>query len=167
MWETAELVHVLVKNKHGQEVSRARYLHQLGPSPVIYKCSAPNGGLVREDSIALFVSFSAKHSGEARWKEVLSSPKAAIAKWLKEAAGVDEILHIFEPTMRSDSKQQNLGSVVKVRAAHKLNVLRKSGHGGCFCKMASPKAGETTDSTMEFANIPLPLEQDLLSAELV
>ena len=123
---------VLVTDGTGKEQVRKRFLHQLGPMPVVYNCSAVVGSEVAEKGVLVAVTLSARHSAEAKWTEALKRPKQLVASWLKEVAGVEEPMAIGDPAI---SQGNVLTARVMVRTLDRDKCLRASGKGeGVFCR---------------------------------
>lgn len=163
--EEAEEVQVYVKNKEGLLVARKRFMHQLGPRPVIYAPPGQKGGQVTDTSVRMCLGFTQKQSGTKVWQEATARPKHKVAQWLRETAEVKEILDIFPPSML-DGERKCVSTVVVIRKEDRAKVLKKSGEQGCFSRPWYPKKDPSmeVEEEKEFCTVPLPLEQNLESS---
>ena len=88
-----------------------------------------------------------------------NKPAPTISSWIKESAKVEEVLLLQAPW---HSQGQTVSSVAWVHKQHREKMLKSSGLGEGFCRDFVEK-GEAPPEDLKL--VPLPLEQDLASAQ--
>ena len=102
---------------------------QLGTVPVTYKCSAPRGGAVEDDTALAVVDLTKKHCHPDALKKALTRQKSATAHWLKKL-GVEPV-GMFLPSFFGSER---IEVVARVQIDSLERVLRGSGEFGVFSR---------------------------------
>ena len=151
-------ISVFTTDKHGRAQTRVRYMFQLGPTPVVFRSSAP---LVksRSDSSKVVLTLHREQMESPKWDYALKHGRSAIRLWIKERAKVDAM--DIRPPTRPCGDTDSMQVVAFVPTSSVAAILKCSSMDGVFTR----EYYESDADRDRYKIVPLPLNSTIESAQ--